>query len=159
MNSPGLYDGLSVLGTETLTPPPLTPGGLDRDPHSQAVSSDSREEPWLLGLSHGCYFFSANHGQGSSFLQDTVLRTPRDPCNNDNHTVGWEAQRDNGLAPPGHTASKWSWTPAQHTFLTRRHYHWSSLSPPWSDPRVPRVTAPFAWPPSKLLSEPEGVPA
>lgn len=124
------------LWTETLMPLPLSLGGLNRDPHSQAVSLDSREERWLLGFSHSCYFFSANHVQGFLSLLDTALQLHETRAIMT--TTLWAGElRDNMLAPPGHTASKQSWTPAQHTFLTIRHHYWSSLCSPWSDPRSP----------------------
>lgn len=61
----------SFLWTETLMPPPPTPGGTRQGPSL----TTSREERWLLGFNASCYFFSANHGQGSSSLLDTA------PCN------------------------------------------------------------------------------
>lgn len=70
--------------------------------------------------------------------------TPRDRCNRDGHTTGWDAQKGNILAPPGHTASKRSWTPVPHTSVTILCYHWSSLGPHrgqllcLADPRFPR---------------------
>lgn len=126
----------SFLWTETLTPPPLTPSGLHRDPHSQAVSSASGKERRLLGFNPSCYFFSANHGQGSSSLLDTALQLHESRAIMT--TTLWAGTlRDSMLASPGHTASQRSWTPAQHTFLTICHYCWSSLSSLWSDPRSP----------------------
>lgn len=161
VKGPELCGGLSLssfLWTETLTPPPLTPGGLHRNPHSRAVSSASREERRLLGFNPSCYFFSANHGQGSSCLLDTALQLHKSRAIMT--TTLWAGTlRDSMLAPPGHTASQRSWTPAQHTFLTIRHYHWSSLSSPWSDPRSPGSLLSLHGPPAQLLSEPEGVPA
>lgn len=93
--------------------------------------------------------------------------TPRVRCNRDGHTTGWDAQKGNMLAPPGHTASKRSWTPVPHTSVTILCYHWSSLGPHrgqllcLTDPRFPRGSlhsscGPRPLPPPKLLSEPEG---
>lgn len=160
MNGPKLRDGLSVLLSmdRDSDASATNPSGLHRDPHLQAVSLDSREERWLLGFNHSCYFFSANHVQGSLSLPDTALQLHETRAIMT--TTLWAGKlRDNMLAPPGHTASKQSWTPAQHTFLTIRHYYWSSLSSPWLDPRSPGSLPSLHGPPPQLLSEPEGVPA
>lgn len=109
----------SFLQTETLTPQPLTPRGLDRDPHH-------KQSLWTPGkndgcFNHSCYFFSANHVQGSSLL-DAALQLHETRAIRT--TTLWAGKlRDSTLAPPGHTASKWSWIPAQPTFLTILCHH------------------------------------
>lgn len=135
----------SFLWTETLMPPPLTPGGLDRDSRSQAV--------WTPGKNDGCLvLITAAISSVPTVCRALVSArhspaTPQDPCNNDSHTVGWEAQRQHAGSPRSHS---------QQAVLDPSTTHFSHDTPlllvltqlTMVRSQVPRVTALFAWPPT-----------
>lgn len=136
-------------------PQHMIPGGPGRDPHSPAVSG-LQGRAMTAWFSSQLLFLQCQQCPGALCITSRHSpATPRDRCNKDGHTAGWEAQKGNTLAPTGHTASNKFWTPVPHTYVTVLCYHWSSLGPsPWSAPlsgrsQVPQgVIALFMWSPA-----------
>lgn len=124
-------------------PQHMIPGGPGRDPHSPAVSG-LQGRAMTAWFSSQLLFLQCQQCPGALCITSRHSpATPRDRCNKDGHTAGWEAQKGNTLAPTGHTASNRSWTPVPHTYVTILCYHWSSLGPSlWSAPLSGRSQVP-----------------